>query len=131
MGGGNEPWWAIAGGALVSLVMLVATAYYMVRRKHTDAIAGDRKQRADEEDEVRRKAAAEAWELNRRLMEVITGYDGKYASLEQKFDMALRRCEEERRKCEIECAEMCGRLTVIEAWARKKGMVLDPLPGDS
>ncbi len=133
---GNGPWWAVAGGAAVGLIMGAARAYFWIRHRFNTAGVEERKNESDEREAARRAAAAEAWELNERLMSIIRGHDEKMAGLTEKYEKAAKEAaqkyestkdsiDEERRKCERELAEMCGRLTVIEAWARKKGMPLD------
>lgn len=122
---GNEPWWAVAGGSAVGLVVVAARAYFWIRNRLTTARTEEKSNEASQREADRRAAVAEAWELNQRLMEIIKGYDTKYDSLIKRHDDARQRCEDERRKCEVELAEMCGRLSVIESWAKKKGMPLE------
>ena len=83
--GGNEPWWAAAGGAVVGLILVASRAYFWIRGKLNSVKGEERKSAVESREEERRAAAAEAWTLNARLMEIIQNQEAKDEEREQRY----------------------------------------------
>lgn len=90
----------------------------------------------EQQKAVRRDAATEAWEVVDKLNIIVGDHSSRLRELEARHAAAIEAIEEREReandraaRCEAEHGETRGRLMVIEAWARSKGVKIPPVSG--
>jgi hypothetical protein len=125
----NRPWWVAGTVSAIGIAYAVVRFYFFMRNKSRTFNLQQDKDLQEKQTTARREAAQEAWEVVDRLSAQVEAHDEKIASLEKKHDEAVAKVEERERqameraaRCEAEHAHLTGRMAVIEAWAKTKGV---------
>lgn len=125
--GGDGPVWVAASVSIIGIGYALFRFIFWLLGKKRGYIQEGKANRNEQAKIERRDAATEAWEVVDRLTKEVEGHAIAIAALQDREQKANERTA----KCEAEHGETRGRLMVIEAWARQKGLRIPPRSVDS